>query len=328
MFLTDNILIPISLLFRKERKAYCALKRILGFYPRHLHYYQQALMHKSMQTRTADGKRVNNERLEFLGDAILGAVVGDLVYHHFQGKREGYLTNIRSKIVQRETLNNLAVEMGLDKLIKYSISSSSHNSYMCGNAFEALVGAIYLDRGYGCCMKFINERILHRLIDLDKMANKETNYKSKLIEWCQKKKLNFEFKIVGQHRERSESYSPVFDSQVLLEGIVCGEGSGYSKKESHQIAAKAAYKRIRNDKELAEQVFLAKDARLASAATEAQESAEEQATSVSPLSVDTDTHYFPEAEIISVPSPATISIGVESVIEENVYTKEDDILEA
>lgn len=328
MFLTDNILIPISLLFRKERKAYCALKRILGFYPRHLHYYQQALMHKSMQTRTADGKRVNNERLEFLGDAILGAVVGDLVFHHFQGKREGYLTNIRSKIVQRETLNNLAVEMGLDKLIQYSISSSSHNSYMCGNAFEALIGAIYLDRGYGCCMKFINERILHRLIDLDKMANKETNYKSKLIEWCQKKKLNFEFKLVGQHRERSESYSPVFDSQVLLEGIVCGEGSGYSKKESHQIAAKAAYKRIRSDKELAEQVFLAKDARLALPTPVAQTSAEEQTTSVLPLSVDTDTHYFSEAEIISVPSPALISIGVESLIEENVYTKEDDILEA
>ncbi|MBQ5818925.1 MAG: ribonuclease III, partial [Bacteroides sp.] len=253
--MVDNILIPISLLFRKDRKAYCALKQILGFYPRHLHYYKQALMHKSMQQRTADGKRVNNERLEFLGDAILGAVVGDIVYHHFSGKREGFLTNTRSKLVQRDTLNRVAVEMGLDKLIQSSISSASHNSYMGGNAFEALIGAIYLDRGYACCMKFINERILHRLLDLDKVANKEMNYKSKLIEWCQKKKVRFEFKIVGQHRERSESYSPVFDSQVLLNGIVCGEGSGYSKKESHQAAAKIAYKRIRSDKQLAEQIF-------------------------------------------------------------------------
>lgn len=325
MFLTDNILIPISLLFRKERKAYCALKRILGFYPRHLHYYQQALMHKSMQTRTADGKSMNNERLEFLGDAILGAVVGDLVYHHFHGKREGFLTNIRSKVVQRETLNNLAVELGLDKLIKYSISSSSHNSYMCGNAFEALVGAIYLDRGYGSCMKFINERILHRLIDLDKMASKETNYKSKLIEWCQKKKLNFEFKLVGQHRERSESYSPIFDSQVLLEGIVCGEGSGYSKKESHQIAAKTAYKRMRNDKALAEQVFLAKEQRLNPPVT-IQEQNDEVSTQI--LSIDTDTTYFSEAEIISVPSLATVSTNVEVGVADHLYTKEDDILEA
>ena len=324
MFLTDNILIPISLLFRKERKTYCALKHILGFYPRHLQYYQQALMHKSMQTRTADGKHVNNERLEFLGDAILGAVVGDLVFHHFQGKREGYLTNIRSKVVQRETLNNLAVEMGLDKLIQYSISSNSHNSYMCGNAFEALVGAIYLDRGYACCMKFVNERILHRLIDLDKMANKEMNYKSKLIEWCQKKKLNFEFKLVGQHRERSESYSPVFDSQVLLEGIVCGEGSGYSKKESHQIAAKAAYKRVRSDKALAEQVFLAKEQRL----SPIQESVEELSLAMQgqTLSIDTDVAYFPEAEVISVPSSTMTQTEV--LVGEEIYTKEDAILEA
>ncbi len=329
MFLTDNILIPISLLFRKERKAYCALKHILGFYPRHLHYYQQALLHKSMQTRTADGKSVNNERLEFLGDAILGAVVGDLVYHHFQGKREGFLTNIRSKVVQRETLNNLAVELGLDKLIKYSISSSSHNSYMCGNAFEALVGAIYLDRGYACCMKFINERILHRLIDLDKMANKEMNYKSKLIEWCQKKKLHFEFKLVGQHRESSESYSPVFESQVLLEGIVCGEGSGYSKKESHQIAAKAAYKRVRNDKVLAEQVFLAKEQRLAPPVTIQEQNDEDSISMQSQtLSIDTDTTYFSEAEIISVPSSTTTPTNVESVVEGHPYTREDEILEA
>ncbi|MBR4845281.1 MAG: ribonuclease III, partial [Bacteroidaceae bacterium] len=270
------------------------------------------------------GKRVNNERLEFLGDAILGAVVGDLVYHHFQGQREGYLTNIRSKIVQRETLNNLAVEMGLDKLIKYSISSSSHNSYMCGNAFEAFVGAIYLDRGYACCMKFVNERILHRLIDLDKMANKEMNYKSKLIEWCQKKKLNFEFKLVGQHRERSESYSPVFDSQVLLEGIVCGEGSGYSKKESHQIAAKAAYKRVRSDKALAEQVFLAKEQRL----SPIQESVEELSSAMQgqTLSIDTDVAYFPEAEVISVPSSTMTQTEV--LVGEEIYTKEDAILEA
>ena len=324
MFLVDNILIPISLLFRKDRKAYCALKQILGFYPRHLHYYKQALMHKSMQQRTADGKRVNNERLEFLGDAILGAVVGDIVYHHFSGKREGFLTNTRSKLVQRDTLNRVAVEMGLDKLIQSSISSASHNSYMGGNAFEALIGAIYLDRGYACCMKFINERILHRLLDLDKVANKEMNYKSKLIEWCQKKKVRFEFKIVGQHRERSESYSPVFDSQVLLNGIVCGEGSGYSKKESHQAAAKIAYKRIRSDKQLAEQIFAVNELHEESAVQSAD--AEElsvtvEANEVSVVEAVSDTNYFSEAAIISIP-PQENTTQVETSLEEELYTKE------
>lgn len=323
MFLTDNILIPISLPFRKERKAYCALKRITGFYPRHLHYYRQALMHKSMHTRTADGKRVNNERLEFLGDAILGAVVGDLVYHHFQGKREGFLTNTRSKVVQRETLNRVAVEIGLDKLVQYSISNASHNSYMYGNAFEALIGAIYLDRGYACCMKFINERILHRLLDLDKVANKEMNYKSKLIEWCQKKHLKFEFKLVEQHRERSESYSPVFKSHALLEGIVCGEGVGYSKKESHQTAAKAAYKRIHRDKELAEKVFLAKEQR--EHPTPIPEEAEEKAGNTLHTSIEnTDPTYFSEAEVISFSN--LTSVHADNDIEENIYTKEDDVL--
>ncbi len=324
MFLTDNILIPVSLLFRKDRKAYCALKRILGFYPRHLHYYKQALMHKSMHQRTADGQRVNNERLEFLGDAILGAVVGDIVYRHFKGKREGFLTNTRSKLVQRDTLNRVAVEIGLDKLIQYSISSSSHNSYMCGNAFEALIGAIYLDRGYNCCMQFINERILHRLLDIDKVANKEMNYKSKLIEWCQKKKVRFEFKIVGQHRERSESYSPVFDSQVLLNGIVCGEGSGYSKKESHQAAAKIAYKRIRGNKQLAEQVFAAKEVHKepvvqSAVAEELPVAVEASGTSV--VESVADTNYFSEAAIISIPQLESTT-QVETSLEEEIYTKE------
>ncbi len=324
MFLVDNILIPVSLLFRKDRKAYCALKRILGFYPRHLHYYKQALMHKSMHQRTADGQRVNNERLEFLGDAILGAVVGDVVYRHFEGKREGFLTNTRSKLVQRETLNRVAVEIGLDKLIQYSISSASHNSYMCGNAFEALIGAIYLDRGYACCMKFINERILHRLLDIDKVANKEMNYKSKLIEWCQKKKVRFEFKIIGQHRERSESYSPVFDSQVLLNGIVCGEGSGYSKKESHQAAAKIAYKRIRADKQLTEQIFAVNELHEESAvqSVDAEElSVTVEANEASVVEAVSDTNYFSEAAIISIP-PQENTTQVETSLEEELYTKE------
>lgn len=165
--------------------------RILGFYPRNIRLYEQALLHKSTAVRSEKGRPLNNERLEFLGDAILDAIVGDIVYQHFEGKREGFLTNTRSKIVQRETLNKLAVEIGLDKLIKYSTRSSSHNSYMYGNAFEAFIGAIYLDRGYECCKQFMERRIIEPYIDLDKLSRKEVNFKSKLIEWSQKTRWKF-----------------------------------------------------------------------------------------------------------------------------------------
>ena len=123
-----NQIDKIRLLFRKDRESYFCFYRILGFFPRDIKVYQQALLHKSISMRSEKGRPINNERLEFLGDAILDAIVGDIVYRHFEGRREGFLTNTRSKIVQRETLNKLAVEIGLDKLVKYSTRSSSHLS--------------------------------------------------------------------------------------------------------------------------------------------------------------------------------------------------------
>lgn len=258
MFQRITILHRIRLLFSKERESYFALYRILGFYPRTISYYKEALLHKSSTIRSAKGYKLNNERLEFLGDAILDAIVADVVYKHFEGKREGFLTNTRSKIVQRETLNKIAVEIGLDKLITYSTHSSNHNSYMCGNAFEALIGAIYLDRGYDACMRFMQERILHKLINIDKVAYKEVNFKSKLIEWSQKNKVELEFRLVEQTQDVS---SPVFQSDVLLEGIVGGSGTGYSKKESQQAAAKQALGRLKKDSEFIDAVFAAKKAR-------------------------------------------------------------------
>ena len=167
-----NEIDKIRLLFRKDRESYLCFYRILGFYPRNIQLYEQALLHKSTSVRSDKGRPLNNERLEFLGDAILDAIVGDIVYKRFEGKREGFLTNTRSKIVQRETLNKLAVEIGLDKLIKYSTRSSSHNSYMYGNAFEAFIGAIYLDQGYERCKQFMEQRIINRYIDLAKSPAK------------------------------------------------------------------------------------------------------------------------------------------------------------
>ena len=146
--LNSNIIDRIRLPFRKEKELFSSLKDILGFYPHNINLYKQALLHKSMGRRNEKGRPLNNERLEFLGDAVLSAVVGDIVFRHFEGKREGFLTNTRSKLVSRNTLGKLAQEMGIDQLVKSSDHSTSHNSYKNGNAFEALVGAIYLDRGY------------------------------------------------------------------------------------------------------------------------------------------------------------------------------------
>ncbi|MCF2553054.1 ribonuclease III [Bacteroides caecigallinarum] len=231
---------------------------MLGFYPHNIEIYQQALLHKSSSVKT-QGRLVNNERLEFLGDAILDAVVADIVYKKFEGKREGFLTNTRSKIVQRETLNNIAIKIGLDKLIKYSSKQSSHNSYMSGNAFEALVGAIYLDRGYKACMKFMEERIIGQYINLDKISRKEVNFKSKLIEWSQKNKFEIEFRLIGQSLD--ESQNPVFETQILVENIAGGSGKGYSKKESQQEAAHTTMTMIKKDSVFIDAIFAAKNER-------------------------------------------------------------------
>ena len=247
-----NQINKIRLLFRKDRESYLCFYRILGFYPRDIRIYEQALLHKSSAVRSEKGRPLNNERLEFLGDAILDAIVGDIVYKRFEGKREGFLTNTRSKIVQRETLNKLAVEIGLDKLIKYSTRSSSHNSYMYGNAFEAFIGAIYLDQGYERCKRFMEEKIFKNYIDLDKMSRKEVNFKSKLIEWSQKSKVEVSFELIEQFLD--EDYNPMFHTEIRIEGISAGKGTGYSKKESQQNAAQAALKKIKNDASFKEQI--------------------------------------------------------------------------
>lgn len=254
----ENITDRIRLFFRKEKEPYFRFYKILGFYPHNIEIYKQALLHKSSSVKT-QGRLVNNERLEFLGDAILDAVVADIVYKKFEGKREGFLTNTRSKIVQRETLNNIAINIGLDKLIKYSSKQSSHNSYMSGNAFEALVGAIYLDRGYETCMKFMEERIIGQYINLDKISRKEVNFKSKLIEWSQKNKFEIEFRLIGQSLD--ESQNPIFETQILVENISGGTGKGYSKKESQQEAAHATMTMIKKDSVFIDAIFVAKNER-------------------------------------------------------------------
>lgn len=261
----SNITDKIRLLFRKDKEPYLCFYKMLGFYPRNIEIYQQALLHKSSSIKAGKGRLLNNERLEFLGDAILDAIVADIVYKKFEGKREGFLTNTRSKIVQRETLNRVAVEIGLDKLIKYTTRQSSHNSYMCGNAFEALIGAIYLDRGYRACKKFMEERIINQYLNLEKISRKEVNFKSKLIEWSQKNKFCVEFNLIEQSLDSDQN--PIFETQITVENIPAGTGKGYSKKESQQEAAHATLTKIKGDPQFIDAIFAAKAEREKAAET-------------------------------------------------------------
>jgi ribonuclease-3 len=220
---------------------------MLGFYPNDVHLYEQAFIHRSSSVDTGDGKW-NNERLEFLGDAILDAAVADIIYKHFPNRKEGFMTNTRSKIVQRESLHYIALEMGLDKMIVSSTRTSSHNNYIYGNAFEALIGAIYLDQGYRKCRTFIKEQVIDKYVPLDKIVHKETNFKSNLIEWSQKNKLEIVFDLIETFID--EDGNPVFQTSVSLMGTPLGIGIGYTKKESQQSAAKMALKKIRKDKDV------------------------------------------------------------------------------
>lgn len=231
-----------------------------------------ALSHKSIHFKNKKGKPVNNERLEFLGDAILDAIVGDIVYKHFPGKREGFLTNTRSKLVQRETLNRIAQEIGLSRLIYSSGRNFSHNSYMAGNAFEALIGALYLDRGYNLCMRFMQKKILTKMVNIDTVAYKEVNFKSRLIEWAQKNKMNIAFNLLEQKKD--DEGNPVFKYCVVIEGIKCNSASGFSKKESQQLASEETLEYIKKNTRFCDALFEAKKKR--QEAEQNKETAQEQ----------------------------------------------------
>ncbi|MGL4804977.1 MAG: ribonuclease III family protein, partial [Bacteroidales bacterium] len=171
-------------------------------------------MHKSSAIKDEQGAWINNERLEFLGDAILDAIVADILYNRFQFKKEGFLTNTRSKIVQRETLNGIALELGLDKFMIVSERTRSQSSCIYGNALEALIGAIYIDQGYETTKSFVENKMINRFMNLTTVAKKEVNFKSKLIEWGQKNRVSIRFELIESFM--SDDNKPVFQTQVYL----------------------------------------------------------------------------------------------------------------
>ncbi|MDR2791856.1 MAG: ribonuclease III [Tannerellaceae bacterium] len=219
-----------------------------GVFPGDISVYSQAFRHRSSSPRgkVASGKCLDNERLEFLGDAILGAIVADMLYKRYPDKREGFLTDTRSKIVRRETMHHIALALGIDRMMCVSgVRLSAHNNHTCGNALEALIAAIYLDRGYRACSRFVRGVIIGKYIDLEDLVQEETNFKSMLIEWAQKRKESVSFKV--KHVGCDDEGSFIFRSAVFLGDRQLGIGTGYSKKESQQKAAEDALRCLRSE---------------------------------------------------------------------------------
>lgn len=216
------------------------LKNILGFVPINVKLYEMAFRHKSVATVVRDGVKNSNERLEFLGDAVLGSIVAELLFKMYPFKDEGFLTEMRSKIVSRAHLNQLSLKIGLYEFIQYDarvITFPNRQNSLLGDAFEALIGAIYMERGYRFTKDFFLERIIKPHVDLHLLEQTETNFKSRLIEWCQHGGKDVQFMQVDNPDGES---SKLFNIQVLVAGEICGAGRDFNKKNAEKLAAEKA----------------------------------------------------------------------------------------
>ncbi len=226
--------------FSKKRDFIRKLTPILGFVPVHAKLYEIAFIHRSASLVLPDGEVVNNERLEYLGDAILDAIVADYLFKKFPNKDEGFLTKMRSRMVKRKNLNILAYHIGISKLIVSHTNPANHSKHLYGNAFEALVGAIYLDKGFRFTSRFI-EGIITRYVDIQKLKESDSDYKSRLIEWAQKNRQEVLF---DSRVEPSDGHIPLFVSHVRLIDRELGKGYGKSKKEAEQKASRVALENL------------------------------------------------------------------------------------
>jgi ribonuclease-3 len=217
-----------------DQQLLLQLEHLLGFTPRHISYYRLALMHRSKPEEMSD----SNERLEFLGDAILGAIIAEYLFKKYPYQPEGYLTELRSRIVRRETMNNVALRMGLNKLVQYNQNDRGlSRSHIFGNALEALIGAVYLDQGFINSRKFILNQLVKEYIDLDTMESTDTNYKNQLLSWAQRNNKELSFDTIDETTEASRK---LFTVGIMLSGELVASGTGYNKKEAGQVAARKA----------------------------------------------------------------------------------------
>ena len=222
-----------------DQQLLLQLEHLLGFTPKHISYYRLALMHRSRPEEVSD----SNERLEFLGDAILGAIIAEYLFKKYPSQNEGYLTELRSRIVRRETMNNVALRMGLNKLVQYNQNDRGlSRSHIFGNALEALIGAVYLDQGFIKTRKFILNQMVREYIDLDTMESTDTNYKNKLLSWAQRNNKELSFDTID---EKTEGTRKLFTVGIMLDGELVASGTGYNKKEAGQVAAQKALEGLR-----------------------------------------------------------------------------------
>lgn len=221
----------------QDRKLYSSIRNLLGFRPGNIHLYKLAFLHKSASLERINGMKIDNERLEFLGDAVISLAVADYLFKCFPLKDEGFLTETRSKLVSRNQLNKLAAKIGIDAFIQSGSSITNHSKYIRGNTLEALIGAIYLDKGFPFAKQVFTRKIIGRLIDIEKLINEEFNFKSQLLEWAQKERKNLEYRLIS---ERANGRNKLYTVDVVVDEAVISTGTGLSIKSAEQDAAEKA----------------------------------------------------------------------------------------
>lgn len=222
----------------EDAQLYNELKKLLNFSPRKITKYKKAFTHRSVQMLDENGIPINYERLEFLGDSILGSVIAAYLYKKVPTGNEGYLTQMRSKIVSREHLNELGKDLNLIRFVRSNIDQANVGDNIHGNIFEALIGAIYLDKGYNSCQKFIYENVIVPYVDIEKLEGKITSYKGLIIEWCQKQKKKYKFDTYEDSGNESIKH---FSVKISIDGEQIAKGRATSKKKAEEQASKRAY---------------------------------------------------------------------------------------
>ncbi|CAL2087219.1 ribonuclease III [Tenacibaculum dicentrarchi] len=223
---------------KEDEIFYYELKKLLNFKPIKLSHYKKAFTHRSLKLVDKKGRPINYERLEFLGDAILGSVIASYLYKKVPEGDEGYLTQMRSKVVSREHLNTLGKDLDLIRFVKSNIAQEHISNNLYGNIFEALIGAIYLDRGYNYCLEFIYKEVILPYVNIERLEGKISSYKGYVIEWCQKNKKKYKFESFEDSGNQAKKH---FSVTLHIDGKVTGKGRATSKKKAEEIAAKRAY---------------------------------------------------------------------------------------
>ncbi len=226
----------------KDDEFIMAMKKVLGYRPKKINFYQEAFTHSSLKKLNGIGKPMNYERLEFLGDAILGAVIANYLFKKIPSGNEGYLTQMRSKIVSREHLNELGKDLDLIQFVESSIPNTNFGDNIHGNLFEALIGAIHSDRGYSFTEKFIFRFVIEPYVDIERLEGKITSYKSVLIEWSQKNKKRIKYNVYEDTGNDSLKH---FSVKLLVDHDLVSKGRATSKKKAEEIASKRAYYKLK-----------------------------------------------------------------------------------